>query len=408
MLNPDLPPAPKALAPRSVESLDAAHESAIRAHLTQVLTSHSFESSKRCCDLLTHLVSKTLAGETVHLKERSLGEDVFGRAGYEPSEQNLVRVTANELRKRLALYYEANPSGLRIELPRGSYVPVFHFESQPSAGQPSTPPRASARQWMWLVALAATVAVAALAGWIWVPHSSPESAFWSPVLSAQKPALIWATGWGAVMTADTRDELLKHENDKQPYLIQFRPGDIYPVDQLIGIGHVHGIGSIMSWLGQHKRPAELRLGNWATPSDVHDRPLILFGALNNPWTIEMNRDLRFKVSVVDGQSVVVDNQTPGRSWKIEWRRRGYDQSLDYGVVTRLIDPVSGQVRISIGGICHYASQAAAEFLTTPNYWSNMKQVAPGNWERMNMQVVLEVKVTEKIPESPKPVAWHFW
>jgi hypothetical protein len=27
---------------------------------------------------------------------------------------------------------------------------------------------------------------------------------------------------------------------------------------------------------------------------------------------------------------------------------------------------------------------------------------------MNMQVVLEVKVTEKVPQSPKPVAWHFW
>jgi hypothetical protein len=50
----------------------------------------------------------------------------------------------------------------------------------------------------------------------------------------------------------------------------------------------------------------------------------------------------------------------------------------------------------------------AEFLTGPKFWSNMSRIAPRGWERMNLQVVLQVKVTEKVPGSPKPVAWHFW
>jgi hypothetical protein len=38
----------------------------------------------------------------------------------------------------------------------------------------------------------------------------------------------------------------------------------------------------------------------------------------------------------------------------------------------------------------------------------MDRTAPRGWKRMNLQVVLEVHVVEKVPQSPKPVAWHFW
>jgi hypothetical protein len=138
-------------------------------------------------------------------------------------------------------------------------------------------------------------------------------------------------------------------------------------------------------------------------------PLILFGARNNPWTVELTKDLRFRVEAAKLGGVITDRNDPNRRWSIpDYRKSGFDVHVDYGLVTRVIDPVSGQVRVSIGGIAHYSSQAAAEFLTTPKYRSNMSQVAPRGWEHMNMQVVLEVKVTEKVPQSPKPVAWHFW
>jgi hypothetical protein len=165
----------------------------------------------------------------------------------------------------------------------------------------------------------------------------------------------------------------------------------------------------MSWLAGHSHPAELRLGNWLTPSDIPDAPVILFGALNNPWTVDLNRNLRFAVQVIDKQSCVVDRADPNRRWSIPgYRKRGYDVSLDYGVITRVIDRPSGQVRISIGGICHYASQAGAYFLTSPKYWTGIDRVAPKGWQRMNLQAVLELHVVEKVPQAPKVVAWYFW
>jgi hypothetical protein len=391
--------------------VDGVPVSAIRAHLGQILASPSFETSKRNRELLTHLVESTLAGETDHLKERCIAEDVFERVGYDPSENNLVRVAAKDLRKRLAQYYDTHADALvRIELPRGAYVPAFYLHPQPTVAPPATlPPGRGSWHWKrW--ALAATVlAAAALAAWIWTPRSSPEEAFWKPVLAAGKPAVIWSAGWGAVMHGDTRREILKHDQDTEPYTLRLRPDELTVVDQVIAYGHVYGIATLSSWLAAHGQPPQLRLGFWSTPSGLAGHPLILFGALNNPWTIDLTKDLRFRVERGEPGSIIIDGTDPRRRWSIPgYDKQGYNVRVDYGLITRIIDQASGQVRISIGGIAHYSSQAAAEFLTTPKYWSNMAQVAPRGWEHLNMQVVLEVKVIEKVPQSPKPVAWHFW
>jgi hypothetical protein len=254
---PDTAASPHAL-PARIDDKDVSEspEGAIRAHLAQVLASPPFGSSKRCRELLTYLIEKTLAGEVDRLKERSLGEDVFGRVGYEPAEQNLVRVTANELRKRLALFYENQPPGLRIELQRGSYIPTLHVPpAPPPAGElvpivvppPAAAPAAPGKRRRLVWAAVPVVAVASLAAAVlcW-PRPSAEEAFWQPVLASGKPAVIWHAGWGAVMAPEVRDEVLKHEASKVPFTLAIRPDDVVPVDQITSYGHIYGIATIIA------------------------------------------------------------------------------------------------------------------------------------------------------------------
>ena len=381
----------------------------IRIHLEHLISSATFQSTRRCRDLLVHITEKALRGDLDDLRERALGEDFFERPGYEPAEQNLVRVTANELRKRLAQYYDLHPdSPIRIELPRGSYVPIFHAQAEPHPEAPPAP-RPRRRLRALGLGLAALAVVSSAAAWFWLNRPSPEDAFWKPVLAGSKPAVIWTSGWGAVMTSQMRDEILKHDGAKTPYTLRVNPDELIPIDQVTAYGHIYGIASIMSWLAERRQPAQLRLGSWFTPSDLKDRPLILFGALNNPWTIDLTRDLRYRVEGINNQCFITDKTDPTHRWSVpDYRKRGYDVTLDYALITRTIDSSSGQVRISIGGICHYSSQAGAEFLTTPKYWTQIDRIAPRNWEKMNLQIVLEVKVVEKVPQTPKAVAWHFW
>jgi len=78
---------------------------------------------------LQFVVDEALAGRSADLKESLIGITVFDRAAdYDPRIDPIVRVEARRLRAKLEQYYrqEGTAPDLRIDLPRGSYVPVFH------------------------------------------------------------------------------------------------------------------------------------------------------------------------------------------------------------------------------------------------------------------------------------------
>src|SRR5260370_221587 len=95
----------------------------VREHLGRVLASPHFRTSKRCSDFLSFVVDRTLKGHRLEIKERTIGAAVFGRPhDYETPADPIVRVKANEVRKRLAQYYgEAGAEELlQIQLPAGA------------------------------------------------------------------------------------------------------------------------------------------------------------------------------------------------------------------------------------------------------------------------------------------------
>jgi TolB-like protein/Flp pilus assembly protein TadD len=112
----------------------------VRHHLNEVIASHSFAGSKRTQDFLHLIVEHALEGDTDRLRERMIGAEMFGRpVGYDTGNDSVVRVKATEVRKKLAEYYLETGSKhpVRIELPRGSYVPKFIFEPSQTAAQQS-------------------------------------------------------------------------------------------------------------------------------------------------------------------------------------------------------------------------------------------------------------------------------
>jgi len=115
------------------------------------LTSPVFTPAPRLCRFLQFVVEETLAGRSSSVKEYTIGAVVFGRgAEFSPRTDPIVRVQARNLRVRLERYY-AGPGAddpLRIELPKGAYVPVFSLREVPR-------PR---RKWL----VSAAIALAAL------------------------------------------------------------------------------------------------------------------------------------------------------------------------------------------------------------------------------------------------------
>jgi hypothetical protein len=105
------------------EAPPAIDSPAILQQLDRMLKSRHFCNSRRYPAFFSHIVRRTLDGDVDGLKERILGIEVFKRSNdYDTGSDPVVRITAGEVRKRIALYYhdEGTEQELRIELPAGS------------------------------------------------------------------------------------------------------------------------------------------------------------------------------------------------------------------------------------------------------------------------------------------------
>lgn len=151
----------------------------IRDELNRLLKSPPFRSSKRCRDFLRHIVEQTLIGQRGSLKERSIGIDLFGLPqDFDTSQHTIVRVTASETRKKLALYYHSENGTLhavRIDLPPGAYSAEFTWNEEPIAEPVEAPlfvpePRRISRR--WLVAAGGTAGLLGVAGSMWFLRKS--------------------------------------------------------------------------------------------------------------------------------------------------------------------------------------------------------------------------------------------
>ncbi len=127
---------------RDTSPLDEVQRAAIRRELQKILSSPAFRTSKRSQQFLSYVVQHSLEGQTELLKERSIGAELFERPiSYATGEDAVVRVLAVDVRKRLAQYYHerSSSSQVRIELPVGSYVPEFRWNSPVPPAEPETP-----------------------------------------------------------------------------------------------------------------------------------------------------------------------------------------------------------------------------------------------------------------------------
>ncbi len=112
------------------DSFDRPAARQILAHLEHVLCHRKFQAASQQTAFLRHIVEQTVAGKQDFIKEYVIGSEVFGRGSlFDPRVDPIVRSQARKLRTRLTLYYatDGKDDPIRIELPKGSYVPQFHF-----------------------------------------------------------------------------------------------------------------------------------------------------------------------------------------------------------------------------------------------------------------------------------------
>jgi hypothetical protein len=101
--------------------------------IERILATGPFQKSGRLRELLPYLAERALHGHSHELTEHNIGIAVFGKAeNYSPVDDSSVRVHARQLRLKLHEYFdgEGRSESLIVEIPKGSYTPVFRAVEQ--------------------------------------------------------------------------------------------------------------------------------------------------------------------------------------------------------------------------------------------------------------------------------------
>ncbi len=417
---------------------------AVMAELEAILFSESFSSSKRCRDFLEFVVKHAIAGDTESLTERFLGVELFGRAvDYETATDSIVRVRANDVRRRLAQHYSSQKaaSPVRIDLMAGGYIPEFTWRiqketepapalEQPGATQQLTASGAAANQiaesvteeapsrsttasgypkWLWWSCAAVLVIALTFLVPFVRPRTSTFDRFWQPMVDVPSSPVL------SLPTTDT----FQFGPDAIQEFNQLKPGE----SMKLGLSDVQSFHnwhvsmpvlqatlSVALALERKGKTPLVRLGTDLKMDELRGHPVIAIGSFSNPWTKQNVTGLRFTFDRGSSDREpprIVDAFNPQHSWSLP-HIYPEPQSKDYAIVTRTFDPVTREPFVSLAGLHSFGNQIAGEFVTRESSWNEIARRAPAGWEKMNLQIVLETNLIGTTPSSPKIVDAYFW
>jgi hypothetical protein len=399
----------------------------VREQLRRLLAHPLFTNSKRYPVLLAYTAEQTLLGNAAELKERTIGVEAFGREpDYDVNLDPIVRTTAAEVRKRLSQYYYSpgHAGELVVELPIGSYVPVFRepatqtaepallaerVESAPtepasSSSQPAvekSPTAIITTRWIPIaIALVTTALIGFGIGRLKVPNSAPGAGapsnmerFWQPIT---------ATSSRVTYCMGVPTDAVDLQSRTIPPIPAGESGSLNVYDV---ITLARSIAPLVPKNGQFRVLA----GSDTGFSQLREGPSVMIGAFDNPWTMRITQDLPIGFEYDNHLRKVVDRKaTPKKIWTLQWQVPGKSVARDYAVVARLHDNVTGQPVIILGGILGEGTEAASEVISNPAYLDAMLQKAPKNWDQLNLEAVIEANVIEGHPAPPTVVAVETW
>jgi hypothetical protein len=396
----------------------------ILEQLERLLQNPFFHHSKRYPSFLRFVVTETLEGRTDNLKERTLGIEVFGREpDYDTTNDPIVRVTAAEIRKRIAQYYQepGHSEEIRFSLPSGSYIP--HFAIPPGAAPASqtvvpapeletpTPdavlqehrlvPATSSVLSKKILAAAALVAILIGSGVLWqMFHDSPLDEFWKPFIKSEEPILFCIADQSHFSTITLRDAAdPNRQNTLSDQMISVIIDDISPLVNIAGMLQVNG------------KPYKVKGEATTTLTDLRQGPAIFIGAYDNNWTLRATGPLRYHFAndAAMSQFWIEDRQNPSRRWLVD---RAVQQETgtykDYAIVARFIDPNTDRPVVVAAGLARGGTVAAGEFLVDARHMNDLANQAPKGWSRRNIEVVLETQVIDGRSGPPRVAAVYVW
>ncbi len=105
--------------------------------VSRILASQQFSRTARLRAFLQYAATRSIEDPGTAISEHDIGIEVFHkRPGYDTAADNIVRVSAGDLRRRLEHYFldQGRDETLICDMPRGGYALIFHPRPSPPTG----------------------------------------------------------------------------------------------------------------------------------------------------------------------------------------------------------------------------------------------------------------------------------
>ena len=386
--------------------------------LERTAASPALKRAARLREFLFYVGSKSLKEGRTGIHEQEIGQAVFGRRdSYDTSQDNIVRVSATELRKRVDAYFanEGREEPIVFDIPRGSYMPSFRLRVveveqapggpvDPVAAEPPVPAPAPLSQWPRLLLTAVSLVaivlgVACVSLWrqnqsltrrIYVWKDQPAlAAFWSRFFASPQQTDIVLADTSFMLIEDmTRQSISLSDYLNRSYVAK--------VQSLTGYGNPGLLASIPARDGGSfgdfrvaQRILALDPGasnvllNYArdySADDLKRNNVIIIGSRrSNPWVELFVGELNFDVEYdrnLDQALVKNLHPRPGEQAIYAQPANPYT-TLGYSVIAFVPNPSHTANALLIEGTNSEATNAAGDFVTSEQSMQNFRSKLPG-------------------------------
>jgi hypothetical protein len=363
----------------------------------RIVSSAQFRRAPRLREFLLYVCDKGLAGEADQLSEQHIGQAVFERGkDYSPAEDNIVRAHARQLRIKLAEYFAAagKQESLLLEIPKGSYVPVFSERRDAAVVlEPVLPAQAAhekrnvSRTPVVLVAVA-TLAVI-LCVYLWWNNRELRKLVEPPTsVELLAPPLSWMFDERqptTIIVADSSFGLRQDVQERNESLEEYLKPGLLSADlekplskdartllqrletrQFTSFADLLLSQRIMRLAARFQDKVSVRSARDVRMRELASGNFIFLGSsYSNPWVSLFAKRRNFSVSLeAASRRGVVNNKIPRANEASEYVMKGEDglPGPTYGVITFLpADAETGNVLI-IEGINMEGTEAAGRYL----------------------------------------------
>lgn len=378
--------------------------------IERVARSEQFSRSVRLRDFLLYVGKQSLKDGCPEINEQEIGHKVFGRpASYDRSQDNIVRVNATELRRRIESYFATDGAheSLIIDIPRGHYKPTFRRRLPASAEHPLpsvdklplpvSSPREPAtavhkhlsRALIHIVWATVCLLLAIACGFLVQQNRSMQKELhpWK-----EKPAVtaFWGDFFGnnyqtdIVLPDDSAtviEEITNHSTTlgnyiNHDYMRQIQSMDLSTdrkadVEDIFGHNLITygGVVAAMKIMALDPLSPNLHLTAsrfYGADALKRDNVILLGGKKANPWVYLFDDQLNFDLESQENGVVVVNHHPQGTEQAVYGESYSNKGPVGYSVIAFLPNPSRTRNTIIIAGTDSDATNAAAEFLTSEN------------------------------------------